>query len=441
MTRKLIYLAVVCLLLTAVGQNITQADSGPQHQQEQGRPIMLGTSGGNINDISSAYCCGGTLGALVEGGGSQYILSNNHVLARTNIALPGEQIIQPGLIDQQCARDTKDAVANLSDFITIRFKKGSVVPLNEVDAAIAQVVAGAVDANGAILDIGEVGAETVEATIGQAVKKSGRTTGLTAGTVGAINVTADVGYSKECGGVAAQVARFKNQILIQTPNFCAGGDSGSLIVENVAAKPRAVGLLFAGSSNNSTTLANPIGAVLNAFGVTMPGGTPSLPKPIGSIKGTVKNTNGTLIQGAIVRVDSGESATTDTNGFYTITSVTISAHSVQASAAGFKSQTQTATVYEGQETIVNFALKPGKSSPQQAHQAAIDHATKVKNRHEQNIFQIDGVVGSGVGLSKEGQPVIEVYLKEDRAEGRARIPAALDNVPLRVVITGEFVAF
>jgi hypothetical protein len=89
------------------------------------------------------------------------------------------------------------------------------------------------------------------------VKKSGRTTGLTTGTITAVNVTVDVTYSTQCG-IGSQKARFVNQIAIGPGGFSAGGDSGSLIVEDVATCPRAVGLLFAGSS--TITIANPISA-------------------------------------------------------------------------------------------------------------------------------------------------------------------------------------
>ena len=41
------------------------------------------------------------------------------------------------------------------------------------------------------------------------------------------------------------------------------------MVEDVTTNPRAVGLLFAGSS--TTAIANPIGAVLGQFGATMVG--------------------------------------------------------------------------------------------------------------------------------------------------------------------------
>ena len=55
---------------------------------------------------------------------------------------------------------------------------------------------------------------------------------------------------------------------VNSPSFSAGGDSGSLIVTQSAAQP--VGLLFAGSS--TTTIANPIGDVTTALGVTFVGG-------------------------------------------------------------------------------------------------------------------------------------------------------------------------
>src|SRR5260370_24599977 len=63
---------------------------------------LFGVSGGNAHDISAKFCCSGTLGALVTKSGVDYILSNNHVLARTGLAKVGEAIIQPGLVDVGC---------------------------------------------------------------------------------------------------------------------------------------------------------------------------------------------------------------------------------------------------------------------------------------------------------------------------------------------------
>src|SRR5262245_45433346 len=91
------------------------------HTGSEARPIRLGTSGGNISDISTFFCCGGTLGSLVSIGSTQYILSNNHVLANSNNGIVGQDIIQPGLIDQSpvCSQDASDAVADLSFWVPI----------------------------------------------------------------------------------------------------------------------------------------------------------------------------------------------------------------------------------------------------------------------------------------------------------------------------------
>src|SRR6266404_2658082 len=97
--------------VTAVSQ-ANSADSGsatvtiqPANENAQSGAIELGASGGNANDSSTnatahtITCGGGTLGALVTRGGTQFILSNTHILARSDIAQIGDAIIQPGLID------------------------------------------------------------------------------------------------------------------------------------------------------------------------------------------------------------------------------------------------------------------------------------------------------------------------------------------------------
>ncbi len=350
-----VYIAVILLACQAVS-----ADAGADHQALQVRPIQLGTSGGNIQDISSLYCCSGTLGALVEDvSGAHYILSNNHVLARFNQGIAGELVNQPGMIDQNCL--TNGAVGSLASFINIKVSKGKVIQYNIVDAAIAAVNPGQVAVDGAILDIGPLSGGTVGAFVGQAVQKSGRTTGHTMGTVLNIDVTTSVGYSLTCGGASNQVAYFKNQIRIGNASFSDGGDSGSLIVESgatdpVTGLPRSVGLLFAGDS--SSTVANPIGAVLGALGVTLVGGT-SVSGPTGSIAGVVSNSvTGLPIVGAAVSVD-GQSATTDGAGAYFLEGVDTGSHTVTASASGFMGASHVGVeVSESQTTVSDFALVP-----------------------------------------------------------------------------------
>jgi hypothetical protein len=125
--------------------------------------------------------------------------------------------------------------------------------------------------DGAILEIGTLSRSTLSAFINQAVKKSGRTTGLTHSKVSGLNATVSVTYDNECAGGTAFTKTFTGQIVISNPgsSFLNSGDSGSLMVEDVATNPHSVGLLFAGSSTSA--IANPIDEVLNFLGATMVG--------------------------------------------------------------------------------------------------------------------------------------------------------------------------
>lgn len=251
---------------------VRPTDGGPQHRVKQTPPIQLGTSGGWRHDLANGYCCGGTLGSLVQIGSIKYILSNYHVLegdivpgGNGIVAAAGDPVIQPGLIDVLCDEGGAQNVATLAGIKSL--------PNSNVDAAIAPVIPGMVREDGSILDIGTISASTVGASLNQKVKKSGRTTGLTRSTIKGLNATVSVIYENECAGGTAFTKTFKGQILIKNRlrggSFIAGGDSGSLMVEDVSTNPRAVGLLFAGSA--TTAVANPIGQVLSFFGATMVG--------------------------------------------------------------------------------------------------------------------------------------------------------------------------
>ena len=240
------------------------------HTAKQTPPIQLGTCGGWRYDLANGYCCGGTLGSLVQKDGTQYILSNYHVFesdivsgGNSKVATTGDFIIQPGLIDVSCN------AANAQNVATVVINK-SLLNSN-VDASIGQVVPGMVQTDGAILEIGTISSQTVGASINQLVKKSGRTTGLSRSKVSGLNATVSVAYDNECAGGEAFTKTFTGQIIIsnRASKFLAGGDSGSLMVEDVATNPRAVGLLFAGSS--TLAVANPIAEVLSFFGATMVG--------------------------------------------------------------------------------------------------------------------------------------------------------------------------
>lgn len=256
--------------LTDKFRSMAKPGGGTSHTAKQTPPIQLGTSGGWSKDLANGYCCGGTLGSLVSIGGVQHILSNYHVFeadivpgGNNTVATTGDPIIQPGLIDVNCTASNAQTVATL-------VKKSS-LPGSNVDCSVAQVVSGQVSSTGAILEIGTISSQTVGASINQAVKKSGRTTGLTRSSISGLNATISVTYDNECAGGTAFTKTFTGQIVISNrgSRFLNSGDSGSLMVEDVTTNPRAVGLLFAGSS--STAIANPIGQVLSFLGATMVG--------------------------------------------------------------------------------------------------------------------------------------------------------------------------
>jgi hypothetical protein len=238
------------------------------HTAKQTAPIQLGTSGGSVVDVANGYCCSGTLGALVQKNGTQYILSNSHVLCgdvvsggNGKVSAIGDDITQPGYVDMNCSATNANLVADLSTLSTIYNTN------DNVDCAMAQVRSGMVRTDGAILEVGTISASTLAPAVGLAVKKSGRTTGLTRSTITAINVSVNVGYETECGG-SSYTKTFTGQVICGR-RFIDSGDSGSLMVTDVTTNPRPVGLLFAGSS--TTAVANPISAVLSKLGVTMVG--------------------------------------------------------------------------------------------------------------------------------------------------------------------------
>ncbi len=160
--------------------------------------------------------------------------------------------------------------------------------------------------------------------------------------------------------------------------FSAGGDSGSLIVEDVATCPHAVGLVVAGSS--TITIANPISDVLGAFGVSIGGCTTT--------------------------------ASQEKSLFRTIVAWLFPTASAAPGAA------------------VNPAAIVAASQTKDRHEQAL------------LSMSMPGVVGVGVGLSTVApdQVVIQVYVERDTLEVRQAVPAQLDSTPVEIVETGPIVA-
>src|SRR5262249_8384631 len=161
---------------------------------------------------------------------------------------------QPGLIDVGCVASNARTVASLTAWPAL----GS-----NVDAALAALT-GFMNTTGNIEGIGIPSSLVKTPAVGMSVQKSGRTTGVTTGSVQSINTSVRVKYTTTCGGHKGFVVSYTNQVVVTPGTFSAGGDSGSLIVTNDSACPQPVALLFAGSS--TVTIGNPIGEVLTKTG-------------------------------------------------------------------------------------------------------------------------------------------------------------------------------
>jgi hypothetical protein len=218
------------------------------------RPVPIGVSTGN-----EGSCSVGTITARVKQGSKVYALSNNHIYALSNLAPIGSKVLQPGRYDLNCSLGVDNVLGPLTRYVPIVFSKTA---NNVIDAAIAASTTALLDRKTPSDGYGTPARTPATPTLGMDVQKYGRTTGLTIGWVDGINATVMVTYS-------TGVARFVGQVLVNgRGTFSRAGDSGSLIVTTAGRQP--VGLLFAGTPSGYT-FANPIGAVLKAFNVTIDG--------------------------------------------------------------------------------------------------------------------------------------------------------------------------
>jgi len=177
----------------------------------------------------------GTLGMVTY---DDKILSNAHVIAlepdTDNFLDLGTAIIQPGSGD---GGRSGAKVGELEDYVSIDFDSNAD---NYADAAIGSID-GDID-----VSYGEQFSEGgnywiegwTEVSIGDTVRKSGRTTGVTTGEVEETNATVFIEYGN-------QTARFVDQIQVEQNDwsFAGAGDSGSA----VDIDGEFVGLVFAGT--------------------------------------------------------------------------------------------------------------------------------------------------------------------------------------------------
>jgi hypothetical protein len=202
--------------------------------------------------VSDPTCTAGTLGMWTKTkGGRAVLLTNSHVIA-VNYATggfnsPGTEVRQPGRYD---GGTSADRIASLEKYT---LEEGGYV-----DGAIAvpdspDVVSPEILENGTPRGM-------VDPSAGMSVYKSGRTTGLTRTTVTDISATVKVLYPM--GYIT-----FRDQLIFENPggSVISGGDSGSILLTDVAGVPMVAGLCFAGSS--VVGVANKASRVAEALGL------------------------------------------------------------------------------------------------------------------------------------------------------------------------------
>lgn len=435
----------------------------------QTAPIKMGTTGGNATDFTdngtTRTCCSGTLGALVQRGGTFFILSNNHVLDRSDAGTIGQNVQQPGLVDNQCdvsGAPAATSVGTLEEAAALKPAGGTNGPApSNIDAALASV-SGSVDLSGSILDLGSAGSSSIApaapsttlanpATVlagNEGVAKSGRSTGLTCSNLQAINASVSVQYNASCGGAVAFTSTFSNQVVINGGSFSASGDSGSLVVTSDTVEP--VGLLFAG--NTSSTTANPIQQVLS----NMPNGPVTIvgnagPQPKVSCDPTATASSASTTVGARAASLSTQqkdrvTAVKEKYSSQLLANPGVSDVSVGASAdnpaegALVITLRGTATVPATMDGVRTRVVYAGSTVPR----ATVDdltRATAVKEVHASGFMNQPGIQGVGVGVSDDNtaEPAMVIYVISGAQH--QQIPAVIDGVRTKVIEGDRFRAF
>lgn len=216
----------------------------PQSLRSMCRPIMPGIS------IGHKGITAGTLGGFfLDRDNELVMLSNNHVMANENMAVIGDELVQPGPMD---------AHGNLSRIGTLKAFQRIESNGNLHDSAIGRVddtIKTGPGVNVFYPSLNRAISNWGTPVVQSPIQKVGRTTGYTNGRVIATNATFTIGYGF---GPATFID------CIVCTNMSAGGDSGSVILDM---NMNAVGLLFAGSGK--VTLATPIARVRDHYGLQL----------------------------------------------------------------------------------------------------------------------------------------------------------------------------
>lgn len=246
------------------------------------RPVIGGVSG-FINQSGMV----GTIGAVVVDNTTKRLaaLTNNHcsgllydpeysIPTSGHLSVDGIQFLQPAPGD---GGTSSDIIGSVIRAHALRF--GSSAPANSIDAAIISL--DDIDAGWfGILDA-HIGpypfAELSDLSTGQTVQKSGRSTGVTQGTIEDLSAAANITYF---GSGVSDIAAFSGQMLISGDGIAAAGDSGATVLVIADGTICIAGLLFAtySSVGQDYAICNHISEVALTLNISSWGGEVVLPR-------------------------------------------------------------------------------------------------------------------------------------------------------------------
>jgi len=211
--------------------------------KERYRPSPCGVSTSRADEMAS-----GTIGwFMVDEDANIYLMSNNHVWAKENQGIRGDQILQPGRLDG--GDPERDVIAELYDFIEIDF-----TGVNKVDVALASLI----DPSIVYASIMVVGGAVGKASpiVNTKAKKVGRSTGYTEGIIFDDSATVNVEYDTATVTFTDVFIVKSDKVIVQ------GGDSGSPVLDE---NNKFLGLLFAGNDEGTLYVACKASNIESAF--------------------------------------------------------------------------------------------------------------------------------------------------------------------------------
>jgi hypothetical protein len=397
-------------------------------------------------------------------------------LAKSDHAAVGDAIIQPGLIDNNCTPLGESSgvqpVASLTSWLPLRSRQ------TNADAAIAQVTSRAVDPSGGILELGNrqadgtlaaappgissTGGRGEAATLDLQVAKSGRTTGLTCGSISALDLDVTVDYYLDCAETRPYLTKtFTHQLGLSGNQFSDAGDSGALVVDAANAEP--VGLYFAGGTDAlgvSQGVANPAAEVLAELSAKL-GGSYTFVGVADHAVSCLSYGDNTVPSAQARALSDAETAraqqalgqarmlVNSTAGFLGVATGKSSDHQGEAAVIFYTNESRTVnapSTVNGVRTIVipttirtvafgSAPQTPFESSVPSLTASALAQAVAVKNQVAANLMrQNPAFFGVGVGQSLDNPREAALVIYVDRNRLPAQLPATVDGLRARYVI-------